>query len=68
MATVTVNALKCEATYTIIAGGTLNGDLVGPRSSLGTITSGPCPVCPVSSNTSKNHHLLYWIIKVPTQF
>ena len=43
MATVTVNGLQCEVTYTIIAGGTLNGDLVGPRSSHGTITAGSCP-------------------------
>jgi len=44
---VTVNGLQCEVTYTITAGGTLNGCLAGPRSSYGTITSGPCPTCPV---------------------
>jgi len=44
MSTVLVDGLGCEVTYTIIAGGTLNGDLVGPRSSHGTITAGPCPV------------------------
>ena len=43
MATMTIDGLQCEFTYTIIAGGTLNGTLVGPRSSHGTITSGPCP-------------------------
>ena len=32
-----------EVTYTITAEGTLNGALVGPRSSHGTVTSGPCP-------------------------
>ena len=42
-ATVTVNGLECGLTYTIIAGGTLNGDLVGPRSSHGNVTTGPCP-------------------------
>ena len=42
-ATVTVNGLECGVTYTIIAGGTLNGDLVGPRSSYESITTGPCP-------------------------
>ena len=42
MATVTVDGLECEVTYDIIAEGTLNGALVGPRSSHGTITSGPC--------------------------
>ena len=42
IATVTVDGLQCEVTYDIIAGGTLNGALVGPRSSHGTITSGPC--------------------------
>ena len=44
MATVTVNGLECRVTYTITAGGTLNGDLVGPRSSHGTVTAGPCPI------------------------
>ena len=37
MATVTITGLKCGVNYTIIAGGTLNGDLVGPRSSWGTL-------------------------------
>ena len=31
MATVTVNGLECGTSYTIIAGGMRNGDLVGPR-------------------------------------
>jgi len=44
MATVRVANLQCEVTYYITAGGTLNGDLVGTRSFLGTITVGPCPV------------------------
>ena len=43
MATVKIDGLECEVTCTIIAGGTLNGALVGPRSSHGNITSGPCP-------------------------
>ena len=29
--TVTLNGLACGVTYTITAGGTLNGQLVGPR-------------------------------------
>ena len=49
MATVTINGLECGVTYTITAGGTLNGDLVGPRSSYGTITAHPCPVYPATS-------------------
>jgi len=43
-ATVAINGLECEVTYTIIAGGTLNGDLVGPRSSYETFTAGQCPI------------------------
>ena len=43
-ATVTVTGLKCGVNYTIIAGGTLNGELVGPRSSHGTIVMPACPV------------------------
>ena len=42
-ATVIIDGLQCEVTYAIIAGGTLNGTLVGPRSSHGNITSGSCP-------------------------
>ena len=43
MATVTIDGLECKVTYTIKAEGTLNGALVGPRSSHGIITSGLCP-------------------------
>ena len=43
LAIVTIDGLECEITYTITAGGTLDGGLVGPRSSHGTITSGSCP-------------------------
>jgi len=46
MATVRIANLQCEVKYTIIAegrdGGT--GELIGPRSSHGAITTGPCPV------------------------
>ena len=46
MATVRVANLQCEVTYYITAGGRDGGtgELIGPRSSLGTITAGPCPV------------------------
>ena len=37
IAIVIVNGLECGVTYTIIAGGTLNGNLVGPRSSYGIV-------------------------------
>ena len=43
VATVTVNGLMCEVEYTITAGGTLNGQLVGPRIFLGNVTTGSCP-------------------------
>jgi len=44
MATVRINNLQCEVTYTIIAGGrdVNTEELIGPRSSHGTITAGPC--------------------------
>ena len=38
MATVTIIGLNCGATYTIIAGGTNNGDLVGPMSVYDNVT------------------------------
>jgi len=44
MATVTIDGLNCTVTYTITAGGKFNETLVGPRSSHGTITAGPCPL------------------------
>ena len=53
MGVVTVNGLECGTNYTIIAGGTLNGVLVGPRSSHGNISTNPCPVCPA---IGKIHH------------
>ena len=58
MATVTIDGLICGVTYTIIAGGTFDGLLVGPRSSHGT-TTGPCPpiiittIAIITSMTSK---------------
>lgn len=44
MAAVIIDGLICEVVYTILAGGTINGALVGPTSSYGTIASGPCPI------------------------
>ena len=44
MATVTISGLQCGVTYNITAEGMLNGTLVGPESSHGGITAGPCPV------------------------
>ena len=44
MATVTINGLQCGVTYNITTEGMLNGVLVGPGSSHGSITTGPCPV------------------------
>ena len=55
MATVTLNGLECETNYTITAGGTLNGVLVGLRSSHGNITTNPCPVCPVVGNAVRDY-------------
>ena len=43
MATVVFAGLGCDITYTIIAGGRLDGNLVGPKSSHGT-AMGDCPV------------------------
>ena len=43
VATVILEGLTCGVVYNIIAGGKLNGDLVGPRSSHGIFTADPCP-------------------------
>ena len=58
MATVIVNGLDCGTNYTVIAGGTFNEDLVGPRSSHGTITTNPCPSCPVVGNAVRDYRLI----------
>ena len=58
MATVTVNGLQCGVTYTIIAGGTLNGDLVGLRSSHGNVTTGPCPEVETDDDGKNFFHIV----------
>ena len=52
MATVTINGLMCEEEYMIIAGGTLNGQLVGPKSSHGIVTAGSCPPIAVTTTAT----------------
>ena len=43
-ATVEISDLQCGVTYCLIAEGMSNGKFVGPASSHGNITTGPCPV------------------------
>ena len=43
IATVAISDLQCGVTYTIIAEGKSNRTLVGPGSSHGNVTAGPCP-------------------------
>ena len=43
-ATVTVSGLRCEGTYSIKAGGTMNQTSIGPRLHKETVTAGDCPV------------------------
>ena len=50
--TVIINGLMCEMEYTIVAGGTLDGVLVGPRSSHGIVTAGPCPPIAVTTTAT----------------
>ena len=42
MATVTIYELKCNTRYSIVAGGTLEGGLLGPKSAHGNITTSSC--------------------------
>ena len=51
MATVTLSLL-CEVNYTIIAGGLLAGDLVGPYSSHETFMGVPCPIVMTTVSSS----------------
>ena len=50
-ATIVIQGLDCRESYTVVAGGLLDGMLVGPQSSHGTITTGICviSVTPTSS-------------------
>ena len=52
MATVIVDRLLCEVEYTNIARGTLDGQLVGPRSSHRTVTADPCPPMMTTTTTA----------------
>ena len=68
MAVVTIDGLECEVTYDIIAGGKLNGALVGPKSSHRNITAGPCPLSSsstVSPNTCKNSKFILLHMYMP---
>ena len=44
IATVAISDLQCGVTYALTAEGMSNGTFVGPASSHGNITTGPCPV------------------------
>ena len=59
MATLTLEGLKCEETYTITAGGTFagtsEGDLIGPRSSHGSFTAGSCKTATTMVPTPSMH-------------
>ena len=59
-ATVTITGLKCGGNYTIIAGGTLNGELVGPRSSHGTIVMPACPIDIQRSSDGGKNKFVKW--------
>ena len=61
MAIVTINDLQCGVTYNITAEGMLNETLVGPGSSHGSVTSGPCPL-PSSEYACNYTAQLYCII------
>ena len=55
MAIVTVNSLHCGVTYNITAQGMYNnGNLVGPGSSYGPITTGVCRLT-TSKDARRNH-------------
>ena len=62
VATITINGLVCEEEYMITASGTLNGQLVGPKSSHGII-SGYCPpvvtptIVPTESTDGKKRYM-----------
>ena len=44
LAIVMVGVLECGVTYTIIAGGSLNGSLVGPSRPYGKFPTCACPI------------------------
>ena len=43
-ATIIIPGLNCQETYTVNAGGTVNGTLLGPRSFHENITTGDCQI------------------------
>lgn len=61
MATVTVNGVLCEKTYSIVAGGIfIDGTLDGPRFHADlTITTSACPVYPVYPTTTFSEGVIF---------
>ena len=57
IATVAISDLQCGATYSLIAEGMSNGTFLGPASSHGNITTGPCPV--MTSECIANNVYMY---------
>ena len=57
MAIVTINNLQCGVTYNITAEGMLNETLVGPGSSHGSVTSGPCPMTSSECKTTLYYYV-----------
>ena len=60
MATVTIIGLNCGVTYTIIAGGTNNGDLVGPISVHDNVTQFCLSSAPREEDGG-NHYFYFFI-------
>ena len=57
LATVVVDGLNCKTVYNILAGGILNKTLIGPRSSHGIITAGPCAINSVITISDTGKHI-----------
>ena len=55
----TVSGLECGVTYLILAGGTLNGELIGPRSLFRRITESCFSTAPRGSEDGGNHLCLF---------
>ena len=68
MAKVKFDRLNCTIVYNIIAGGTRNGTLVGPRSSHGTITAGPCTINSVTAIAATGKCALHAYVRCVTYY
>ena len=61
----TISGLRCEGTYSIKAGGTINNTLQGPRLHKETVTVGDCPIVATTMIQAGNNIMQLCALSLP---